>query len=927
MGRFAVVLALWPLAAAGAAQAPQVVAAEPLMDLKAAVPSVTPANFRLQLDLPGFLTDRGGKPIKLTAKVARVDGAWQTGTGQGYRTPRPSHAIDGSGLTLAGRRLTGTLKVDVRPDPKRHREAGTATCTLDARLTDVAPDSLWPKDDIDIRTWPYYFIYPQSQGAVWEVRGTYEGAVGERRLGGKVTGFIAPPIRPGHWNMGAWDAGLRLDFNLGSRRRNWNHGRLAIHQFPKARDLSAHAGIRLVVATDRPRADVEVTAYLREDDGSWYHVKAAVPLADRANEAVVLFEDFVGAAIVGPTWSSDEDYALDLTAVSHVALGLVDPFGLGKVSFTVKALDLVKVPPRPVPAARVTVSGKTLSVNGHDVVPVGLFGGYWDLPQEFRPGCMRHFSGGPTIPPKGHTEKFHIDVWHDRYQTALPLTDPNWKSKMAKRARDYARKAKEANVQAHLEIWNEPYLNWTRSLKNFHNRLFDETQAKEGGPVTVKATGKTVPHFQWTKEGDHWRVIDATQHTYYSTRGNAALYDDMLFTVAKAAKEANPDVQIIVSWGFRWKADHWAGWELEYKPTIDRCIDYIDGACEHHYGADPTALVGMYEVLAAYGKTRHNKWLYSYNTEAGNLSKVAAHGRIDTPEKAATLTQLRKAVYELRDILCCAAHAPDKLRSRTILTWHSQARQATPVAYGFLKNLRGRLVEAETTDQRVWCVASIDGTDPDAMPKLKGHHLVVALFNDHAQPRAVELTIVAPTGTTFRGGAVTRLRVDPATYEFGLATRLLDASGASHALELTLPERSAWKVVFPLAVPKRKAIAAREVRRHQFFSPDILRHVARGKPFATKIALDPDTLKAARRAWLRLVVEDVAPGEATLRVGTRAIVLPKAYTSENINRILRLPIAPADLAPDTQLDFRVNPGNFAGYRIDMASIVLEMRSE
>ena len=87
--------------------------------------------------------------------------------------------------------------------------------------------------------------------------------------------------------------------------------------------------------------------------------------------------------------------------------------------------------------------------------------------------------------------------------------------------------------------------------------------------------------------------------------------------------------------------------------------------------------------------------------------------------------------------------------------------------------------------------------------------------------------------------------------------------------------------------------------------------------------LDPQMLKAATRAWLRLVVEDIAPGEATVRVGRKEIVLPKAVTSENINRTLMLPIAPAELSADTPFAFRVNQGNHAGYRVDMTSIVLE----
>jgi len=945
MDRLAAPRALWLCAAtiAGCAAGPVKVAAAPgapgLMDLKAAIQTVTPDNLALQLDLPAFLADRKESLTKLTVRVSRVDGAWQAGTGQGYRTPRADHKVDAGKLRLDGRRLTGALRVSLKPDGRTHKEWRSAECTIDARLCEVGPQSVWPKDDIDIRTWPYYFLLPQSQGAAWEVHGTCAGVLDGRRVGGQVSGFIGLPVRAGCWNMGTWDGGLRLDFDLGTKRRNWNYGRLAIYQFPRPRDLSGFDGLRLAVTTRRPRSDVEVSLWLREEDGSWYRLKSAVPLADASSEATILFDDFVEADVTAPERTWDEDDALDLTTISHMAIGIINPFGLGKISFTVKAIDLVKghlaavrrggapkVGRRPAPAATVKVTGKTLSINGHEVVPAGLFGGYWDLPQEFRPGCMRHFSAGPTLPPKGHTEKFHIDVWHDRYQTALPLTDPNWQANMAARARKYAQKAKEANYRAHLEIWNEPYLNWTRSLKNFQNRLFDETQAKEGGPVTARATGRKVPSFQWTREGDRWRVIDATQHTYYSTGGNVALYNDMLFTVAKAVKEVNPDVQVIVSWGFRWKADHWAAWELEYKPTIDRCIRYIDGACEHHYGGEPTALIGMYEVLAAYGKTKYDKWLYSYNTEAGELRTLPVGGRVDTPAKAATLTQYRRAIYEVRDILSCASQVPDKIRSRTLLTWQVQFRQATPVAYGFLKDLRGRLVETESNDDNVWCAASIDGTDPHAMPKLRVHRLVVALFNDHRRPRAVELSVTSPTGTTFGGGVVQRIRLDKSTYEFGLGTRLIDASGTSHSFRLTLPARSAWKVCFPLRLPRKGKIARAEVRRTQFFSPDILRFVGRHRALRTSVRLAPGVLKAARRAWLRLVVEDIAPGEAAVRVGQQTLTLPKACTAENVNQTLMVPIAPGALNPETPFVFRVNPGNFAGYRVDMTSIVLETAS-
>lgn len=52
----------------------------------------------------------------------------------------------------------------------------------------------------------------------------------------------------------------------------------------------------------------------------------------------------------------------------------------------------------------------------------------------------------------------------------------------------------QADYEAHLETWNEPYLDWARARVNMETQFFDTSQAREGGPLTVKATGWVVPH-------------------------------------------------------------------------------------------------------------------------------------------------------------------------------------------------------------------------------------------------------------------------------------------------------------------------------------------------------------------------------------------------------------------------------------------------
>ena len=888
------------------------------------------------------------------------------------------------------------------------------------------------------------------------------------------------------WNTGTWDRGVAWTFDMGKRRVNWNHARQAICTFRPPRDLSAYKGLRIGVATDRPRLDAEVSVWLGENDGSWYYLKSAVPLAARKNEAVVLFEDFNVAEWIVPGSHQDEDFRIDLKSVGRIAVGVVNPFGVGEVSFKLTRLDLVRASSSDArPAATVRVTGKTVSINDHDVVPAGLFGGYARyLPQEYRPGCQRNLcpptypivprqqfvrfgersfadwpgmvralrgesqpheklgkhllaliedagqrralekldvdrrladlrkrnrdpnaapqeltrplngllrhpglydrdawagvrldddlrahlakgtrndtermelnrwlleaAFGKLIRPvsrRGPTEMFYIDCFGERRNTPHLLYRSDWKEMLTEHGRQVAINARKAGYQAHWEFWNEPYLHWNRDRVSLHSRYFRTDLATEGGPVMVKRTsgahdahvrdGEIIPHFKWVRGTDPkglkdavngLYVVDETAFTFWAGAGNGWIYDQMLAAAASSIKKHNPDVQVVAGWGFRWNEDHWDAWRIVYKNTIDRNIRWIDGVHEHHYQGDTTAMNGSYEVLAAYGVTRHNKWLYSYNTETNDLVDTPARGAIDTPAKAAASYQYRQMVYNLRDLVYSVIQSPDKVRARTMIHPH-RAPDATRVCFGLLKDLRGRLVEARSDDDNVWAVASIDGTDPRAMPPdFDGvPKLVVVIFNDYRRPRKVAVTVEAPTGTTFGDATIERTGVDRTSFALDLARRERVKVGRTKAtFALELDDRSAWKIALPL---KGKLAGTAEVRRKQFFSAGILQKVRPGTPWKTTVSLDPKTLRAAARAWLRLVIEDVAVGEGTVTVAGKAMALPKACTADNVNRIVELPLEPGTLKPETEVTFAVRPGNFAGYQVDMTSIVLETRRD
>jgi hypothetical protein len=393
----------------------------------------------------------------------------------------------------------------------------------------------------------------------------------------------------------------------------------------------------------------------------------------------------------------------------------------------------------------------------------------------------------------------------------------------------------------------------------------------------------------------------------------------MLSAIARGVKETYPEVRVIAGWGFRYNEDHWAAWDILYKRTIDRNIKWIDGIHEHHYQGDTTSMNATYEVLTAYGVTEHDKWLHSYNTETNDLVDAPARGPIDTPQKARRSREYRRMTYNLRDCLYSCYVTPDKAASRTVIH-NNHTPTATEIAYGQTKNLRGRLVETTSSERNVWVVSSIDGTDPNAMPREPGETMVVFVFNNHRTPRKIKVRIDAPDGTEFSSATQTSIVVDKETWKLRTTDRKHATDGGTLATTITLPERSACKFNLPL---KGEVTEAAQVVRKQFFSPDILNEVAPGKSLTTAIELDGAMLESARRGWLRLVLEQVAVGEGSVTVGGMTIPLPKAYTGDNQAHIVEIPVRLKDLAEKTLLKFTVNEGPYSGYRVDMASIYLE----
>jgi len=1050
---------------------------QPLVDLGTSVQRITPDGFRLKFTAAGMIPREGKEPAPIVGDISRVDGRWVAGTASTPGYNQATHALEIVEGTASDSEIRIKLKATIKPDRWVPADKQTRQLTFTIR-TQVKP--LDAQADADpSKAGQFWTVLPKSGEPGLRIVGQaaidnspYAGEAS----GGAVAGTLSVPIAPARWNMGtlneAGDA-VRFGFDMGKQRGNWNHARLAQLGFDGSRDLSAWDGLRVAIRTDQPRDDAHVALWLREEDGSWYYVKYAASLIDRQNQAVLLWEDFSEAEWVSPSNHMDEDYVLDVSTTAVVGIGVVNSLGVGEVGFELTGIDRVKVDRPQREPAQAAVTGKLLSVQGHDVVPPGIFGGYApDLPQRLRPGSQRYLYAGsyPRIPEQHHlhiaaddiqdaaklseqlrdkdqvsiaslrqalladkagkrlvedidkgrplgtdrkalenagkaltgvlrnrdlfgiepgtdgwtpdaatlalmeqaeagsindtqqmrlnrtllsvatqnaiagppahgpSEAFYVDCLGERKEPAWLLSSANWEQRLDSLGRSFARNAKANDYVAHFEFWNEPYLNWAeRSRVAFNLKFYDVENAGEDKPVRVMYRGKegntpgpVIPHFAWRKGKDgKWEVYDTTAFTFWSGRGNGWIYDQMFGVVAKAIKEEDPETRVIAGWGFRWHEDHWAAWDMLYKPTIDRNIQYIDAIHEHHYQGDTTAMNGSYEVLTAYGVTAHDKWLYSYNTETNDLVDAPARGGIDTPAKAANAKNYRRMTYNLRDMLYCVYQSPDKKVARALIHWPATSEGST-ICMELLKNLRGRLIETQSPDPDVWVVASVDGTDPQALPPgaVAGkdqQHYTVLVFNNHRQPREVRLHIAAPTGTQFGDALIETVTVDDAFQLHHAQNQERNGTTfdqANHAI--TVPGRGVWKVTYTLG-GRIQPDAAAEVSRHQTFSADILQHAKRGQPLHTTIKLDPAKLASASRAWLRIVVEDVERGEGAVTLNGKAHPLPHAIMGDNNNRIVQIPVEPGDLKADNDVVFTVNGGNFAGYRVAMASLVVERR--
>lgn len=310
-------------------------------------------------------------------------------------------------------------------------------------------------------------------------------------------------------------AGVAFSLDMGTTRQNWTHNRWSVMMLPEPMDISEFDGLLIEVTGDQPRRDTGVYVALREADGTWYSHPWAVHLASRgSNHGIARFADFTLPQFHNPPQGSfvDNNDRFDLDGITGIAIGVVNPLGIGKVDFTLRRMDLVKLRSAPQPAAdRVSVTGKLIQINSTDAVPSGLFGGFHlgtNRHARFRLAANRtihHDATGGNAVLGGPMTPMHINTVGDRVRPSPRLTRANWEELSRAVGRRMGEQAKEAGRPLFVEYYNEPYLNWANHNRaNFIPRFFDESRATEGGPVHIRHDGAVAPHLIWTRDRKHF---------------------------------------------------------------------------------------------------------------------------------------------------------------------------------------------------------------------------------------------------------------------------------------------------------------------------------------------------------------------------------------------------------------------------------------
>ena len=258
--------------------------------------------------------------------------------------------------------------------------------------------------------------------------------------------------------------------------------------------------------------------------------------------------------------------------------------------------------------------------------------------------------------------------------------------------------------------------------------------------------------------------------------------------------------------------------------------------------------------------------------------------------------------YTLRDILHLLQACPDKAVTRAS---HMAHKNGDRFALQLLKDLRGELMETQTSQPHIWAVASRDA-----------NNMVVALWNDSREVQTVPLCVAPPVGWSFAGVTKREAVRKDETIEINEVASDADwKNGAS----LVLGARRSAVLKFVL-VPNPASVATTRVTpmrvaQTQFYAASILQKVSSDATQTLPVALPAVALRKATAARLRFVIEGNTQG-FSLRFNDR--VVPFQISDSYLNEV---EIPTSWLREQNQITFGCDTGS-EEFQIDTASLLL-----
>ncbi len=307
--------------------------------------------------------------------------------------------------------------------------------------------------------------------------------------------------------------GVKFTLQLPAKRSNWTANDWKICRLPAPIAIDGDA-IHIAVKTDKPRSDVGVYLAFGEADGSWYTHPWSANLTQPSNTGLARLKDFSPCEWTSPFGGkfNDENGQLDADQIAFIAIGTINPLGVGKVEFTVTELSVVKAPTPPVGPVNIEVTGQLLDFNGTTFIPAGVFGSFnlqnmevdgqkVRRAEHYRLASDRVIFG--SMAPTPITHMVIQVVGGDRGAASPRLTNPNWETEATATGTRLGEAAKNSGKTVYVEYYNEPYLNWAnKNRRSFNPGHFDGSKATEGGPVHIKHDGTVAPFLKWTKNYD-----------------------------------------------------------------------------------------------------------------------------------------------------------------------------------------------------------------------------------------------------------------------------------------------------------------------------------------------------------------------------------------------------------------------------------------